>query len=120
MVKAVSALTFLCVTLQAQVTGQPISAVAELANPVVQWNRNLLAILRTPGAQPPTIHPTRSYAIMHAAIYDAVNSIDGTHHPYQVQVQGASPDASQEAAAASAAHEVLVALYPNFQPTLDT
>jgi len=27
-------------------------------NPVVQWNRTLLAIVRTPGAQPATIHPT--------------------------------------------------------------
>ncbi len=39
--------------------------------PVVQWNRNLLAMVRTAGAQPPTVHPTRSFAIMHAAIYDA-------------------------------------------------
>jgi hypothetical protein len=57
---------------------------------------------------------------MHAAIYDAVNSIDRTHNPYQVQVQGVSLCASQDAATASAAHEVLFALYPKFQPTLDT
>ena len=53
-------------------------------NPVVQWNRTLLVILRTPGAQPATVHPTRSFAIMHAAIYDAVNAIDRTHKPYLV------------------------------------
>src|ERR1700740_1706865 len=88
-------------------------------NPVVQWNRTLLVIVRTAGAQPATIHPTRSFAIMHAAIYDAVNAIDGTHKPYLVRFS-ASPVASQEAAAASAAHEVLVKLYPNFQATLDT
>jgi len=35
---------------------------------VVQWNRTLLVIVRTAGAQPATIHPTRSFAIMHAAI----------------------------------------------------
>src|SRR5437762_394319 len=40
-------------------------------NPVVQWNRTLLVIVRTHGAQPPTIHPTRSFAILHASIYDA-------------------------------------------------
>lgn len=120
MVKALSTLTFLCASVQAQVTGQPIGAAAGLANPVVQWNRNLLAILRTPGAQPATIHPTRSFAILHAAIYDAVNSIDGMHHAYLVPVQGVSPDASQEAATASAAHEVLVGLYPKFQATLDS
>ena len=85
---------------------------------VVQWNRTLLVIVRTPGAQPATIHPTRSFAVMHAAIYDAVNAIDGTHKPYLVRLS-ASHFASQEAAAAAAAHEVLVQLYPNFQPTLD-
>jgi PAP2 superfamily len=85
---------------------------------VIQWNRTLLVIVRTPGAQPATIHPTRSFAIMHAAIYDAINAIDGTHKPYLVRLS-ASHFASQEAAAAAAAHEVLVKLYPNFQATLD-
>ena len=85
---------------------------------VVEWNKTLLLIVRTPGAQPATIHPTRSFAIMHAAIYDAVNAIDGTHKPYLVRLS-ASHFASQEAAAAAAAHEVLAKLYPNFQATLD-
>jgi PAP2 superfamily len=85
---------------------------------VVQWNRTLLVIVRTPGAQPATIHPTRSFAIMHSAIYDAVNAIEGTHKPYLVRLS-ASHFASKEAAAAAAAHEVLVKLYPNFQATLD-
>jgi hypothetical protein len=88
-------------------------------NPVVQWNRTLLVIVRTPGAQPATIHPTRSFAMMHAAIYDAVNAIDRTHKPYLVSLSGVPRSASQEAAAASAAHDVLVALYPKFQSTLD-
>jgi hypothetical protein len=89
-------------------------------NPVVQWNRNLLALVRTAGAQPATIHPTRSFAMMHAAIYDAVNSIDQSHHAYMVKVAGASRHASQDAAAASAAHDVLVALYPKFQAALES
>jgi len=89
------------------------------ADEVVQWNKTLLTILRTPGAQPATIHPTRSFAILHAAIYDAVNSINTTHEPYLVRVDHVSPHASQEAAAAAAAHEVLLALYPTFQTLLD-
>jgi len=89
-------------------------------NSVVQWNRTLLAIVRTPGAQPATVHPTRSFAILHAAIYDAVNAIDRTHRPYLVRLSGVAQGASQEAAAAAAAHEVLVALYPGFQAALDT
>jgi hypothetical protein len=56
---------------------------------------------------------------MHAAIYDAVNAIDRTHRPYLVRLSGVPRDASQEAAAAAAAHQVLVALYPAFKTTLD-
>src|SRR6266481_1207917 len=97
----------------AQSSSQPVNA-------VVQWNRTLLVIVRTPGAQPGTVHPTRSCAILHAAIYDAVNAIDRTHRPYLVRLSGVPRDASQEAAAAAAAHEVLVALYPPaFKTTLD-
>jgi len=93
---------------------------AQAVNPVVQWNRNLLNIVRTPGVQPATVHPTRSFAIMHAAIYDAVNSIDRTHRPYLVRLSDAPRNASQEAAAAAAAHRVLVGLYPTLKSTLDT
>ena len=85
----------------------------------IQWNKTLLTIVRTPGAQPATVHPTRSFAVMHAAIYDAVNAIDATHKPYLVRVEHVSPHASQEAAAAAAAHETLITLYPTFQTTLD-
>ena len=88
-------------------------------NPVVQWNKTLLAIVRTAGAQPKTVHSTRSFAVMHAAVYDAVNAIDGKHKPYLVTLPGVSPNASQEAAAAAAAHQVLLALYPQFKVTLD-
>jgi hypothetical protein len=95
------------------------SLAASSIDVVVQWNRTLLSIVRTPGAQPATIHPTRSFAIMHAAIYDAVNAIDRTHAVYMVRVAGVPRSASEDAAAASAAHDVLVALYPAFKNTLD-
>jgi hypothetical protein len=88
-------------------------------NPVVQWNRTLLVIVRTPGAQSATVHATRSFAIMHAAIYDAVNVIDRTHKAYLVRLSGVSHFASQDAAAAAAAHEVLLALYPKFHTLVD-
>jgi hypothetical protein len=98
MAKICLTLTLLCVSLSAQ---------AQSVNPVVQWNRTLLVLVRTTGAQPATIHPTRSFAIMHAAIYDAVNAIDGTHSPYVVDLPTVSVSASQDAAAAAAAHAVL-------------
>jgi hypothetical protein len=92
---------------------------SQQVNQVVQWNRALLVIVRTPGAQSATVHPTRSFAIMHAAIYDAVNAIDRKHRPYLVRLSNLPRDASQEAAAAAAGHEVLAALYPAFKTTLD-
>src|SRR6476620_8079361 len=93
---------------------------AQSQNVVVDWNRNLLVIVRTHGAQPATIHPTRSFAMIHAAIYDAVNAIDQTHQPYAVQFSGVSRQASQPAAADATAHDVLVAVYPALASTLDT
>jgi hypothetical protein len=55
---------------------------SELPNPVIEWNRTLLLIVRTPGAESPTIHSTRNFAILHVAMYDAVNNIDGRFSPY--------------------------------------
>jgi len=117
-------LTLLCSILSVQVNssyGQMSQgdSSSQSVNPVLQWNRALLVIVRTPGAQPATIHPTRSFAIMHAAIYDAVNAIDRTHKSYFVNLSGVPRSASQDAAAAAAAHEVLVGLYPQFQAMLD-
>ncbi|HET9831084.1 MAG TPA: vanadium-dependent haloperoxidase [Vicinamibacterales bacterium] len=104
--------------LTVQLLGAPVSH-AEAPDPVILWNRTLLAIVRTPGAQPATIHPTRSFAMLHIAIYDAVNAIDQTHESYAVRFSGVSGQASQTAAADAAAHDVLVALYPPLTSTLD-
>jgi membrane-associated phospholipid phosphatase len=127
MSKILVTLALLCASLQAQVTGASIAATAETSvisgaqavNPVIEWNRTLLVILRTAGAQPPTIHSTRNFAILHASIFDAVNNIDGAYSPYMVRLSNVSRLASQPAAADRAAHDVLVALYPAFQTTLD-
>lgn len=79
---------------------------------ILQWNRVLTETIRTPGAHPSaTIFPVRSYAMMHAAMFDAVNSIDGSYAPYLTDVPG-SKNASIDAAAAQAAHDVLAGLYP--------
>src|SRR5579864_7962388 len=107
MAKTLITLAFLCASLSAQVTGSsgastvdenqnPGGFSAQSVNPVVQWNRTLLVIVRTPGAQPATVHSTRSFAIMHAAIYDAVNAIDGTHKPYLAELSGVPRTASQD------------------------
>jgi hypothetical protein len=87
-------------------------------NIVVDWNKELVRIIGTTGAQPATIHPTRSFAIMHAAMYDAVVSITHSNAPYLFSLNapsGARPDA----AAAQAGHDTLAALYPSLTAALD-
>src|SRR5207245_9964550 len=88
-------------------------------DPVVQWNWILIGIVRTQCAQPATLHPTRAFAMLHAAIYDAVNAIDRTHVPYLIRLRSTPRGASQQAAAAAAAHGVLVALYPALSAQID-
>jgi hypothetical protein len=95
------------------------AANAGTANPVIQWNREVLKIVRTPGVQSPTIHSTWEFAILHASIYDAVNSIARRHQPYRIQLKSSS-NASEDAAAISAGHEALVNLYEDFRPELDS
>ena len=77
-------------------------------------------MVRTPGLQPATIHPTRSFAIMHLAMYDAVNAIDGSHQAFVTNLISAPAFASEEAAAAAAAHEVLLQLYPASRDMVDS
>src|SRR3989475_5462449 len=109
---------FLCASPPLQGTGSArASSDASQPDQVIQWNRTLLQILQTPGAQPATIHPTRSMAIVHLAIYDAVNAIRGGHAPYLVL--HAPRSASPDAAAAAAAHTALLSLFPSQQSVID-
>lgn len=98
------------------VSAQEVSQSSNLTteNVVIRWNRVLRETVSTPGQHPATIMPVRSYAIMHAAMFDAINSIDGGYTPYLTDVPG-SKRASFDAAAAQAAHDVLVGLYPTRQ-----
>ena len=89
-------------------------------NPVIEWNRTLLQIVRTPRAQPATIHSTRNFAMLHIAIFEAVNSIDRSFEPYSDRMLRFSRRASAQAAADQSAHDVLIALYPSFSSTLDS
>src|SRR6266550_3045696 len=130
MAKSLISLVLLCASLLAQVTGSgtptagdegnPGASSAQSVNSVIEWNRTLLVIVRTPGAQPPTIHSTRSFAMLHAAIFDAVNNIDTDFEPYAVRHPHVSRKASAQAAADQAAHDVLISLYPAFATTLDS
>lgn len=95
------------------VFGRPSPALAQNAELVVAWNRVLLSV--APGS--PAL--ARPAAMLHIAMFDAVNAIEDAYTPYRVQVR-ASHGASEEAAAAQAAHDVLTALFPTQQATFDS
>ncbi len=128
MAKRLFTLALLCAGPLIPVTGvaatndddHPAALSTQPVNPAIEWNRTLLSIVRTPGAQPPTIHSTRNFAILHAAIFDAVNNIDRTFKPYAVRLSHVSRRASAQAAADQAAHDVLISIYPSFAASLDS
>ena len=103
-----------------EVAGTPASAAFSPGSgqSAVDWNRELITILGTPGVQPATVHPTRSFAILQAAEYDAVVSVTHAAPPYLFSVR-APHDARPDAAADQAAHDVLAALYPAQKSGLD-
>ncbi|MEA5506120.1 CARDB domain-containing protein [Halotia wernerae UHCC 0503] len=62
----------------------------------------------------------RNAAILHAAIYDAVNAIDRSHAPYLVNIDPSETvGASPEAAAVGAAYQTLINLYPGEVATFE-
>lgn len=85
---------------------------------VIQWNQELQKVLVAPGAQPASIHPTRTMAITQIAVYDAVNGILRGGPSLVVDLRG-SRSAPADAAAAAAARTTLDALLPSQQPTID-
>jgi membrane-associated phospholipid phosphatase len=92
--------------------------IATLANAdvVTDWNNAALDAIRN-GHTPPPI-ASRSLAILHVSIYDAVNGITRTHEPYLVP-SAVPASASREAAASAAAHKALVTLFPASTSTFD-
>ena len=97
----------------------PAAAVAadEPANMVLVWNEHAVNVISQPATatppglgQPPPLS-TLHTAMVHGAIYDAVNAIDDRHDPY-LDGLSAPSTASQAAAVAQAAHDVLYGITP--------
>jgi hypothetical protein len=93
------------------------AAAAKQPDQVLAWNEHAAQALIVTGAfgTSSLVH----LAIVHGAVYDAVNSIDRRHEPYLGNV-AARRWYSKNAAAASAAYHVLSALVPAQQASLDT
>ena len=86
------------------------------ADAVTDWNEISTQVILTVGRSP--VLTSLDYAMIHAAIYDAAIAFDGRFEPYHVVIPNAA--GSPVAAVATAAHDVLVALFPAQQAALDT
>jgi PAP2 superfamily len=89
---------------------------AQAADPIADWNQIAETAVKAAGHAPPVA--ALDFAIVHLAIYDAVESIDRRYQPYHTRVHHAT--GSEHAAAAKAGHDVLVGLFPAQSAVLDT
>ena len=86
------------------------------ADTITDWNQTAIAVLKTANVSG---NPwTRSMAMVHVAMSDAVNSVQGRYARYVAKGELAR-DASAEVAAASAARQILLQLYPAQKPAID-
>ncbi|HXG13027.1 MAG TPA: hypothetical protein VNK04_24935 [Gemmataceae bacterium] len=86
-------------------------------DPILEWNgialeavRNDYALGHVPDQGGPTA-ASRALAIVHLAMFDALNSVTPKFTPYLIQARR-THGASRQAAVAQAAHDTLVALFP--------
>lgn len=84
------------------------ASTAAQADIVTDWNA---IAINASATSPKAILQSRTLAIVHAAIYDAVRTIEGGGAPYVAKVEAGS-GASIDAAVAAAAHGVLTRLAP--------
>ncbi len=80
------------------------------ADAVLDWNAYAAKAIVTVGGQVPPRALIR-LAMVHLAIYDAVNAIEGGPFEGYASVPAVDGPASEQAAVATAAHDVLVALF---------
>ena len=86
-------------------------ATTAYADAVLDWNAYAARAIVTVGGQVPPRALIR-LAMVHLAIYDAVNAIEGAPFDGYASVPLVDRPASPDAAAATAAYDVLVALFP--------
>lgn len=96
--------------LMAMLTAAPVAS----ANVVTDWDEIGVKVIQPPGPVPPIPFGLffRATAMMHVAMFDAVNCIEPRYQSYKMQIEP-SPETSQDAAAASAAAHVLMQIIPN-------
>jgi hypothetical protein len=93
-----------------------LSATATRADIIMDWNAkaDALAIEK----QLLNSANSRGQAMLHIAMFEAVNAIDRRYAPYKLKLT-ADRNVSREAAAAAAAYDVLLTLHPDKKTDLD-
>ena len=93
-----------------------LSATAARADIIMDWNAkaDTLAIEK----QLLNAANSRGQAMLHIAMFEAVNAIDRRYAPYKLKLT-ADKNVSREAAAAAAAYDVLLTLHPDKKADLD-
>jgi hypothetical protein len=91
-------------------------AVSAHADVVMDWSARADVIAADKRLPPPV--QARALTLMHVSMFEAINAIERRYKPYRLELV-ADRDTSREAAAASAACSVLVALYPDKRAALD-
>src|SRR4051794_4343638 len=90
---------------------------AARADVIMDWNAKADAIAAATKLLPST--ETRTMSMLHIAMFEAVNAIDRRYAPYRLDLT-ADRSTSREAAAATAAYNVLISIYPDQKAVLDT
>jgi hypothetical protein len=89
---------------------------APSADVVIEWNQKAGAAVVEAKLYP--FVAGRAMSLVHVAMFDAINSIEGQYSPYKVKVS-APAGSSAEAAGVAAAHAVLMKLFPEQKASLD-
>ena len=108
--------------------GPPVAIKAAAPNAVSVWDEMATTAITTPAAASGTAEERLpifgvDHATVHLAIYDALAAITGKYQPYAVRPTTSAAGASEEAAANTAAYEVMKGLFParvsQYQATYD-
>jgi hypothetical protein len=86
-------------------------------NAIMEWNVKADAIAATKPALTTPMH-ARGTAILHLAMFEAVNAIERRYSPYKLELV-ADRGASKDAAAAVAGHDALLSLHPDQKADLE-
>jgi hypothetical protein len=89
---------------------------ATRADVVMDWNTKADEIAAAKQLSP--LNYSRGLTMLHVAMFEAVNAIERRYVPYKLNLT-ADRTISKEAAAATAGYDIMLALYPDQQSSLD-